>query len=55
MKFSRKCAVCGASQSIDGGTLSQCNHCSMVVYCGEEHRVSFFSNNYLSSLVEMND
>uniref|UniRef100_A0AAF5PV59 hypoxia-inducible factor-proline dioxygenase n=1 Tax=Wuchereria bancrofti TaxID=6293 RepID=A0AAF5PV59_WUCBA len=34
----QECAVCGAPKSIDGSALSQCKQCSMVVYCGEEHR-----------------
>ncbi|VDP11426.1 unnamed protein product [Onchocerca flexuosa] len=35
----RKCAVCGARNSVDGGALSKCKQCSMTVYCGEEHRI----------------
>ncbi|KAM3717538.1 Hypoxia-inducible factor prolyl hydroxylase [Dirofilaria immitis] len=34
----QKCAVCGIPKSIDGGALLKCKECSMVVYCGEEHR-----------------
>ncbi|MCP9262674.1 Egl nine 1 [Dirofilaria immitis] len=36
--FNQKCAVCGIPKSIDGGALLKCKECSMVVYCGEEHR-----------------
>uniref|UniRef100_A0A915PQK7 MYND-type domain-containing protein n=1 Tax=Setaria digitata TaxID=48799 RepID=A0A915PQK7_9BILA len=37
----RECAFCGALESVDGGPLSQCKQCSMVVYCGEEHKVTY--------------